>query len=351
MKAWSSGGWGVGVGVGGRATGARSRYLVRMGTYLLPLVSTAIRPARVLALAALACAAALLPGCVAFEIRDSVRETNARLCELTPALGQTIHSIEDTRAEVERTRVLLQGVQADVRDVREQVALVRASLDRTDGNLAAVGSTLGETNPKLNRVDGGLDRLSVLNRLNESLERTNKALEPLASAAGLLGTLETGIGLVTGDTAPPAPPTPAPSDPAAPSTSNAAAPAASPPQPAPAPATTAKPADPLVGTWLQVYPPAAVHDSQAPEARDVLILRPDGTYLSAATGTRPQSGTWSRIGAGRTLSLALDTASVTPNTPNTPAAPPPAATYDLLTLTARTMTLRTGDAVRVYTRP
>jgi hypothetical protein len=307
-----------------------------------------------------------LGGCVAFEIRDSVRETNARLCELTPALGHTLHAIEDTRVEVERTRGLLLEVQADIRDVRGEVALVRSSLDRTDGSLTAVGSTLGETNPKLNRVDGGLDRLAVLDRLAASLEKTNKALEPLASAAGLIGTLETGLGMVMGEGTHAAAPT---SEPAA-SDSNANAPAAplpnAPVSQSPAPPPPARP-DPLLGTWVLVYPApsppaaassrpdaAAAPPASGPEARDVLILRPDNTYLSAAGGTPPQTGTWTRV--GRTLTLTLPPpAPPTPPAPPAPAvpaaSPPPGAEYELLTLTTRTLTIRSGDTVRVYARP
>lgn len=275
-----------------------------------------------------------LSGCIAWEIRDEIRTTNQHLCEVTPALGHTIAMVEETNTKIAETNAQLGDVQAALAQTQAQLTSMYAALRKTDEHLVAVGGTLVETNPKLNDLDGGLERMKILNEMHATLKEVNATLGPLNKAMGSLGGAVSFLGisggsqdlLATEDEA--AAPTSA--EPAAPATGTPTAEGSAPQQLPPR-------QEHLLGTWVQVYPAPVPPETVG----RVIILTPDRKFITAE-GTKPLlTGRWTR--KDRTFTAEYDAA---PGTQ--PQAP---EVRELLTLTSRTLTLRRGNEILVFARP
>lgn len=274
-----------------------------------------------------------LSGCIAWEIRDEMRVTNQHLCEVTPALGHTIAMVEETNQKIAATNTRLDDVQASLTRTQAQLTAVYDALRQTDENLVSVGGTLVETNPRLNSLDGGLDRMSILNDMHATLKEVNATLGPLNKAMGSLGGAVSFLGLSGGSqdllSAEAGPTDSTGTQPAAPASGTPAAdgtPQQLPPR-----------QEFLLGTWVQVYPAPI-----APETVGrVIILTPDQKFITAQGNAPLQTGRWER--KDRTFTAEYDAA---------PGAQPQAPEVrELLTLTSRTLTLRRGNEILVFTRP
>lgn len=303
---------------------------------------------RLLSALAAAVSAASLPGCIAWEIRDEIRTANRHLCEVGPALVHTLHAVEQANREIEQT-------QSQLADVQTQLAIVQAAMVQTDTHLLSVGDTLVQTNPRLHDLDGGLQRMMVLHDVHATLKDVHAAIGPLSKAMRSVGGAMSLLGLGGGeDLLETASPPPA----GAPAVTRDAPPVAGMPEPDASEAQISqgeKRADPILGTWVLVYPPRTSEQASPPSDRrpaapdgisdpaHVLVLQSEGRFVLADDGARMAAGRWTR--QSRMLTLALDPAAGASDTP----APP--ETVELLTLNSRTLTIRRGDAIRVYARP
>lgn len=299
------------------------------------------------------------PGCIAWEIRDEIRAANRQLGEVSPTLAHTLHGVHESNLQVAATTARLAEVQGELNDTQSQLAQLQASLADTNRRLADVHAALGTTQPMLVDLNTGLTRVqplitsvnASLGQTNPNLDQTNAALKrvegalgPVSGALGSLGGAVSFLGLgdsssdVLAEPAPPAEPPPE-------------APGA---DAADAPPAAGRP-DPILGTWIEVYPEPAT-----PQQRRVLVIMSDGAFLAAEGGGNPRIGRWAR--SGRALTLTPDT-QATPGAGTPGAATPGAArgapgtppsqpeTFDILTLNSRTLTARVGTSIRVLARP
>lgn len=317
--------------------------------------------------ALLACPFLFGGGCIAWEIRDQMRAANSHIARTEWRLEDVTRDIEETstrlaqvQATLTQTEATLAGTHATLAQVSGQLTAVHASLQKTDDHLVAVGALIETTHPKLTTLDGDLDRMMILGDVNTSLKNVDLALKPLSKSMGMLSSAASFFGggdnqdLLARESVPsePATPEPAPRDEGAAAAAPGASPpvvasppaataAATPPSPAttgtpPAPGTRAAPAEPprpdlLVGTWLLVYPPPAPPQRYG----RAIILTADGAFLDAEPDKPLSRGHWTRT--GRSVTMRPDAGDE--------------ATAELLTLTTRTLTLRRGDEIKVYSRP
>jgi hypothetical protein len=292
------------------------------------------------AIVAASLAAAFLPGCIAWEIKDEVHAANERMGEIDGVLIRTSHDLETANEGIAKTDALLEEVRASIATTNEQLADVQrrvdqtntrldsvlASLGRTDEHLVAVNAVLGETSPKLQTTNDGMERLRILGEVQTSLQHINTALGPLQKAMGSLGSTMSFLGL--GGEEGPAPAQA--SDGAAPAPDAGDAGAAP-------PATEVRAASNIGGTWILVHPVAGAPSADAP-AR-VLVLLGNGRYLEGDSGKVRASGTWKRAEGSLTL------------TPEGGGAAGAATAFEVVSVSARSLTVRAGDAFRVYARP
>jgi hypothetical protein len=261
----------------------------------------------------------LLPGCVAWEIRDEVRIANGQICEANRQLAD---------------------VQAGLTVTNAQLAEMYAALQRTDERLIAANTLLESAHPKLTTLDGDLTRMQVLDEVSVTLKDVQKQLVPLSKSLGVVSGAANLLGMGSGgnqDLLAAEPSEPASTEAAVPTKSTAttatsATPtsASTPPPLAPPPALPPERLEALVGTWLQVYPPP-----QPPQRMGkIIVLSTGGGYLEAQEGGPITLGHWTRT--GRTITIGPDAAK---------------ETGELLAATPRSVTVRFGDALRVYTRP
>lgn len=252
-----------------------------------------------------------LHGCIAWEIRDEIRATNRHLCEVKPSLIVTNEKVEETNQLILATEARLTLLQAELIKTQQQLTDVQASLTKT--------------NPTLADLDAELERLRVLNDVQLSLVEVNKSLSPLGKAMSSLGGAMSLIGL--GESS---------------SDLLAESPAETSAETAPSPdaaveAPGRKRPDPILGTWIAVYPPPASGNTLGP----IIILSEGGAMVFAEQGKPTRSGKWAR--QSRSLTFTPDAVA------NEPA--PRADAMEVLTLNSRTLTVRSGDSIRVYTRP
>ncbi len=295
---------------------------------------------RTCTIAALSSLLAVLPGCIAWEIRDEIRTTNRHLCEVEPALVHTLHGIEETNRRIAEVHAAIQATQSQLADVQSE-------LGKTEARLIAVSGTLDQTNPKLNNLDDGLERMRILNEVHATLKDVHKSLGPLGAAMGSLGGAMSFLGM-GGDASPDlleqeASAAQAAAAPAAGATAPAREPGAEPE--VAEPAGTKRP-DPILGTWVLVYPPPpAATGASTPAAATtrgrITIIMADGRFITAEDGRAPRTGRWMR--QGRNLTFTYE--------PSDPGAAPEVESGELLTLSSRTLTIRRGDVIRVHARP
>lgn len=260
----------------------------------------------------------LLPGCIAWEIRDEVRTTNEHLCEVGPTLAYTLHGVEETNRQIELTNARLAEVQAALALTQAQLSTVQATLKQTDEHMVAVSGTLGSTNPKLDDLGG--------------------ALKPLSGAMGSLGGAMSFLGMSSSSEDLLAEESAAPKEEAPKVEATGAAPSAEPEvSGAGAEDKGGKRPDPVLGTWVLIYPPPAPPQTIG----RIFVLTSDGRFMLVEQSKPIRPGSWGR--RGRTLYFTYDAVQ------GGPAAVP--ETGELLTLNSRTLTIKVGDAIRIYSRP
>ncbi len=303
-------------------------------------------------------AAATLPGCIAWEIKDEMRAANQRLDETDGVLIETSNSIvtansrieaandridttnsriEETITRIDGTQSLLREVHASIQQANTQLTQVQAALKNTDSHLEVVTGTIGDTRPLLTTANSGLDQLKILQEIQQTLTNINTALVPLQKTMAAFGSTMSFFGM-GGEEEPIAA---APVD----DTARAATPTA--PAPAgsePAAPVAARSSNFLVGTWLLAHPTPSTETAAAAQPRpaDVFIMLSDGNYLEGSQGKLLGGGKWALSGA--TLKL-------TPSSSGKQPGSEPERTFDIVTTTPRSLTIRSASDFRVYARP
>lgn len=213
-----------------------------------------------------------VPGCVFWDIRDGVRDANARLDTVDASLQQT---------------------NSELRSV--QSALTR--LDTTNAELVKVQDELGEldaTNASLTTVQ---ERLQSLRSIHESLTKMDVHLSSLRKTIGRIDSMIPFLDL--GGDEPVSPP-----DPAGQPAGDPGERAANPTDGSPDNAEPARaPRDALVGAWVRQYPGRSI----------ALVILDSGRYFmqrTADNGARTQGvGEWKR--EGRVITLTGDPETIT----------------------------------------
>ncbi len=295
-----------------------------------------------------------LPGCVAWEIRDGVREANRQLCDANPTLVHAVHGMESVNQDIAQTNAQLAQVQVQLAQVGGQLTDLHALLKQTDEHLVAVGATLGQTQPKMASLDDHLEQMKVINNVHEELKDVNAALGPLGKSLGSLGGAMSFLGmgssgdLLDNEQAPAAGAGEAADQGAATKADGAGGEKGT----AAPDATASMRRELLEGTWVQAYPSSAPGASPGQAGAGekggrVLVLMGDGRYLQAEQGKPLVSGRWKR--EGRTAIFTPEGAGASGNASAANGAS--VETFDLVTLSARTLTLRRGDSLLVFARP
>lgn len=280
--------------------------------------------------------ALLLPGCVAFEIRDEVRTANRQLCDANTTLVHVVHGMESVNQDIDQTNAQLARVQVLLEQTGDRLDGVHALLKKTDDDLVAVDATLSRTQPKMDSLDGQLERMRVIYDVQAQLQEVNSALGPLGKSLGSLGGAMSFLGMgssgdVLDDEPTPGAPAPTPGTGAG----------------APVDGAASMRRELLAGTWIQVYPPPKPPRTSG----RVLVLMGDGGYLLAEEGAPVVSGRWKRDGRTATLTPDAKQGGSGGAGAGSAAAAGSEEKYELVTLSARTLTLRQGDWLQVYARP
>lgn len=124
----------------------------------------------------------MAPGCVVYEMRDQLHETNRQLLEMQQALVRTEEGVEVTSRKLEMTNDLLLDVRGDLGTTNDLLSDVRERLGTTNELLTTVRDSLGSTNKSLSSVHAGLGTTSELvatsnqqvTVLQGQLEQTNQ---------------------------------------------------------------------------------------------------------------------------------------------------------------------------------
>ncbi len=190
-----------------------------------------------------------LPGCVVWDIRNELRQTNAHVAAVQEKLGATndkLSGVDDR----------LTGTNHSLTAVEEQLNLLRSmnqSMGRLDEHLASLRKTIGAIDSMIPFMDLGGGPLPE---------------EPVASADGTADAAQPGAAATPGSTTPP----------------------------------SAK-RDVLHGLWVSVYP----NGSRA------LVILPNATFVASTLDPKGDSkppkverGSWKRTDAG--LMLQMDAA-------------------------------------------
>jgi hypothetical protein len=274
-----------------------------------------------------------LSGCVFWQIRDGVRDTNGRLDTVDQSLGNTNARLDQVNSE-------LKALQGDLK-----------RLDTTNAELLNVQGDLGRldaTNASLSNVQA---RLDTLQSINQSLGKMDVHLSSLRKTIGRIDGMIPFLDLGTDEpVADPAPTAEAPADAAvavAPADAAAAVPAdGSAPAATPTSPAASKPAGPkdaLLGPWIRQFPDRTV----------ALVFQDAGRYLMQTSPPgqprTSESGTWKREGKAITLTsdpvqVKLPDGKTEPRTTT--------RKLDILTQTTKSLTLNgPEDGLLVFTKP
>jgi septal ring factor EnvC (AmiA/AmiB activator) len=271
-----------------------------------------------------------LSGCVFWQIRDGVRDTNGRLDTVDQSLGNTNSRLDQVNSE-------LKALQGDLK-----------RLDTTNAELLNVQGDLGRldtTNASLTNVQA---RLETLQSINQSLGKMDVHLSSLRKTIGridgMIPFLDLGTDEPVADPAPAAEPSADAAVAVAPT--DAAAPAPAPADgsaPAPAASKPAGPKDALLGPWIRQFPDRTV----------ALVFQDAGRYLMQTSPPgqprTSESGTWKREGKAITLTsdpvqVKLPDGKTEPRTTT--------RKLDILTQTTKSLTLNgPEDGLLVFTKP
>lgn len=257
-----------------------------------------------------------LGGCVVWEIRDGIRESNVQLVNV---------------------KATLDNVNASLDNVNTRLDNVNSRLDKVDLGLGR----LDDTNLSLTDMK---ERLILLRSVEESLKHVDAHL---ASLRKTIGTIDSAIPFLDlGGDAPIEDPVAAPAvADAGAEQVVAATPAEREAAAQPVAAAAAEPAvpakrDALIGTWVSAYP----DDARA------LVLQQGNTfvYIEGATPKVParrSAGRWVR----EKTTLTLDAIQPPPQGKTQP--PPQIQTWQILSLTARSITIEGPDGLIVFAKP
>lgn len=255
-------------------------------------------------LAMVMAAMGVLPGCVAWQIRDEMRAANARLIDVQGTIVQTNERLD--RVESGLTR-----------------------LDQTNTLIGTVEQGLGRidsTNTSLSTLE---QQLALLNSINTSLSRLDTHLAALRRTIGRIDSVIPFLDL-GGDAPVDAPPPPAQAGAAG----EGAAPTAEAGAAGQAEGQAAR-RDPLLGVWVPV----------PEDGNDVYVLDADGSFVHSMRG----QGTWRREGSRVEFTVAEVTTTRPDGTTDVRAAQTWA--WEILHVTARSVAVRQRDVMRVYARP
>ncbi|HLP85974.1 MAG TPA: hypothetical protein VK157_16605 [Phycisphaerales bacterium] len=253
----------------------------------------------------------LLPGCIAWEIRDQLKTVNAQLAEVNG-------SVTVTHSEIQQVKTRLNTMNAD--------------LSTTNDKLLEANTKLVDVQSGLTRVDTTNSSLGTLDQQLTSMQASLTKIDAhLASLRGTIGKLDSAIPFLDlGGDAPVDHTAPAPAAPDAPVNPNATV-------------ATTPARDPLVGTWLQSDPTA--------KSKYILVLLADGSYiLDTSPQAGLQRGTWKRDSQQLTLSytatIAADPATSQPERSTTVT-----NTLAITAQTTRSLTLLNDETLIVLRRP
>jgi hypothetical protein len=228
-------------------------------------------------------------------------------------LAYTLHEVEETNRQIELTNARLAEVQAALANMEAQLAALESVIRHTDEHMVAVTGTLGSTNPKLDDLGGALKPLSG-------------AMGMLGGAMSFLGRSSSSEELLTEEEEEPKADTADGTRAGEPDASTSGA-----------EATSTKRPDPVLGTWVLVYPPPVSPRTIGP----IVVLTADGRFILVEQSKPIRPGSWSRH--GRTLSFSYDAVKGGPTNEEEKG--------ELLTLNSRTLTMKVGEAIRIYSRP
>jgi hypothetical protein len=247
-------------------------------------------------------AAGVLPGCVAWQIRDEVRAANAQLVEVQDTIVRT-------NERLEQTNTLIGSVEQGL-----------GRIDSTNTSLAALEQ-----------------QLALLNSINTSLAQLDLHMASLRRTIGRFDSVIPFLDL--GGDAPldvsPTTPTPPPPSAQAGGAGAGAAQAGDAPAGQEAAGETPARRDPLLGVWVRVYP----------DADEAYVLEANGTFVHSIAGY----GTWRRDGMRLEFTFPATTTKRADGTAEE--RPEQVWTMEVLHVTGRSLAVRSGPLLRVYARP
>lgn len=284
----------------------------------------------------------LMQGCVVWDIRNEMRNANARLGDVKTTLDGVNGSLDKANTALSEANSRLDGVEK---------GLVR--LDRTNSLIDGVGKGLTRIDTTNTALDGLEKQLALLASIEQSLGRLDAHLASVRKTIGSIDSMIPFLDLGGGEEVVAAPATtPAPTSTPAPGAQASATPAERPAgEPAAPEAEPAGRRDLIVGAWVCRYP----------ESSRALVLLADGRYLSSAADVVVE-GTWTREGTKLTLTskaapvpatgASTPAAGSTPSTPTTPSATPAPSVFEVVSSTTRALTLRSEQGrLVIYGRP
>lgn len=323
-------------------------------------------------------ATASLPGCIAWEIRDGIREANGHMANVDCRIDDANARLDLAHAHIDQTNALLMEV--------------RTELTQTNTRLGEMEGQLLRANPMIDVTNKRLDDLMVLREVQATLTKINTQLKPLGDSLSALGStvsflgfggdsgetaggegagvtdgeaVATGVAVNTEPTAGAAP------------THAAAAESATGGAGAGTTTTASSRRSPnfLLGTWLLAYPtkdgaigagvgsesagnrkPSSAAGKVASLSAHAVIFLSSGEYILAEPEKPTIRGTWAREGKTLTMTAAPTggaavTTGAQAGTTGNAAMSGSATVVEILNNSPRQLTVKVGEEIRVYTRP
>lgn len=337
-------------------------------------------------------ATAVLPGCIAWEIRDGIREANGHMANVDCRIDDANSRLDLAHAHIDQTNALL--------------IEVRTELAQTNTRLGEMEGQLLRANPMIDVTNKRLDDLMVLREVQATLTKINTQLKPLGDSLSALGSTVSFLGfggdggegaetaggegadatdgaaVAASDGEAAATGVATNTEPAAgASPSSAGATTASATGGAGAGTTTTassrRSPNFLLGTWLLAYPtedgaigsggavgagstgskrPNSAAGKASSLSAHAVIFLSSGEYILAEPDKPTIRGTWAREGktltmtAAPTGAAAVATGAQTGTTGNA-AMPGSTTVVEILNNSPRQLTVKVGEEIRVYTRP
>ncbi len=322
----------------------------------------------------------LLQGCVAWEIRDGIRESNSTVAESNRKVGEASAQIELARGQIAGASAEITRASVGIEMANTRIEAANARIETVENQIETTETRIESTERRIESMEGVVEnRMAQLNRVVDDIQPKLEKLYPITTSLSHLDAhlrsvrktivslndqmpffeldadpldsvpppvTETGVPPEGGITSSGEPLTPPPAPGAAPEGAGAAAEGAGAPGAAPAGAAaeSAKPKrELLLGTWLREHPSVGV----------ALIFLEDGVYILDANGPNSERGTWKRDGESVVLTPTT-MAPAPPPQPGQPAQQPtarPERRYKILGRAVRVLTLDGEGGVLVFSRP